>query len=71
MEDRDATAARLEMALEMFDDGVMIMRENLQRRYPEESAEEIEARLGAWLAERPGAESGDGVGVRAPWPRVR
>jgi hypothetical protein len=69
MADRDDAAARLEMALEMHEDGVMIMRENLVRRHPGESADEIEARLAAWLAERPGAEVGDGVGVPGRWPR--
>jgi hypothetical protein len=71
MPDRDESATRLEMALEMFEDGVLIMRENLARRYPDASADEIEARLASWLAERPGAELGDGDGVPGRWPRSR
>lgn len=55
-------AARLRMALAMFEDGVALMRQNLRRAHPEASDEEIEQRLGAWLRERPGAEHGDGVG---------
>lgn len=55
-------AARLRMALEMFDDGVALMRQNLRRADPEASEEEIEQRLRAWLRERPGAEHGDSAG---------
>lgn len=71
MPDRDETAARLEMALEMFEDGVLIMRENIRRRYPDASSAEVEDRLATWLAERPGAELGDGDGVPGRWPRSR
>lgn len=44
-------------------------RLTLRRRHPELRADEIEAKLQAWLAERPGAELGDGEGTpRAPIP---
>jgi hypothetical protein len=46
-----------------------MMRQNLKRRFPRASAAEIEERLEAWLGERPGAEGGDGVGIRHAWPR--
>jgi hypothetical protein len=59
---------RLRQALEMWEDGVCIMRENLRRRLP---PSEIEAALDAWLTERPGAEAGDGEGVIIGWPRPR
>lgn len=55
-------AARLRAALDMFEDGVALMRENLRRAHPDASDEEIEALLRAWVRERPGAEHGDGVG---------
>ncbi len=44
-------------------------RLTLRRRHPELSDEEIEAKLRAWLFERPGAELGDGEGT--PRPRSR
>lgn len=63
MSEDDAAAARLRAALEMFDDGVALMRQNLRRADPEASEEEIERRLRAWLRHRPGAEHGDAVGT--------
>jgi hypothetical protein len=50
---------RFRTALELFEVGVAIMRQNLRRRYPHANPEEIEARLRTWLRTRPGAESGD------------
>ena len=52
-------AAKLRTALDMFGLGESIMRQNLRRKYPGASEAEIEARLSAWLLERPGAEHGD------------
>jgi hypothetical protein len=63
----DEAAAKLRVALEMYALGESIMRQNLRRRFPDESAEEIEARILDWLADRPGAEHGDASGfVRDP-----
>jgi hypothetical protein len=45
------------------------MLQNLRRRFPDASEEEIEWRLAAWLKERPGAEFGDAEGRPVPWPR--
>ena len=39
-----------------------MMRQNLRRRHPEASDEEVEKKLVAWLHERPGAIYGDGSG---------
>lgn len=59
----DATAAaRFRVALELFATGEAIMRQNLRRRYPQASAEEIETKLVQWLQTRPGAETGDAPG---------
>jgi len=55
-------AARLRLALELFEAGERMMRQNLRRRYPDESPEQIERRLSAWLSTRPGAEHGDAEG---------
>jgi hypothetical protein len=57
--------------LELFASGEEIARQNLRRRYPAATAEEIEERLVAWLHERPGAEHGDAAGRPGTWPRQR
>jgi signal transduction histidine kinase len=66
---RDQAAARLRAALEMFETGLQMMRQNLRRNHPTLGDAEIEERVTAWLRERPGAEFGDAVGRRVPWPR--
>jgi hypothetical protein len=53
---------RFKAALDLFETGVDLMRQNLRRRHPEASDAEIERLLGRWLRERPGAESGDCTG---------
>ncbi len=65
----DTEASRLEAALEMWEDGVQIMRENLRRRNPGAPEEQIEEALDRWLTTRPGAEYGDSDGVPVAWPR--
>lgn len=60
-----AEEERLLQALEMFDDGVRIMRENLRRQRPHASDDEIDQALDAWLAERPC----DADGTLVAWPR--
>ncbi|MFI5394886.1 MAG: hypothetical protein ACHQ9S_05080 [Candidatus Binatia bacterium] len=64
-------AERLRLALDLFEAGESLMRQNLRRRFPSASAEEIEERVDAWLSERPGAEFGDAVGRPTTWPRPR
>ena len=56
-------------ALDAFSTGVAIKRAQLRRAHPEDSDEATELRLREWLAERPGAEWGDGVGRPGTWPR--
>lgn len=56
-------ARRLRLALDMFSTGVAMMRATLGRRYPQATEAEIEARLSAWLQQRPGAEQGDAIGT--------
>ncbi len=62
---------RLELAFDLFEAGEQIMRQNLKRRHPRASSEEIERRLAEWLRRRPGAELGDGVGRPVAWPCQR
>ena len=66
---REKAAVRLRMALDLFEVGLEMMRQKLRRDHPDLADHEVEARLGSWLRERPGAEFGDAVGRPAAWPR--
>lgn len=66
--DAEAAAARLRLALDLFEAGEQMMRLTLRRRHPDENEAEIESRLAAWLHERPGAEHGDAEGLPGTWP---
>ena len=44
---------RFQEALRLADDGIALMRQNLRRRHPGESEEQIARRLDAWLRDRP------------------
>ena len=57
------------LAFELHEAGVALMRQNLRRRMPHASEEEIDVHLASWLRERPGAEPGDAEGRAVPWPR--
>lgn len=62
--------AKLLATLDLFEAGVDLKRQSLRREHPDETPEQIEARVGAWLLERPGAEHGDGPpGRLVTWPR--
>lgn len=61
-------AERFRVALDLFETGVRIMRQNLKRDFPDATEQEIEDRLNAWLRHRPGAEHGDRPGRRLEWP---
>jgi hypothetical protein len=56
-------AENLRIALDLLDDAEELLRRRL-RRMTRMSEEEIEARVLAWLRERPGAEYGDAPGRR-------
>lgn len=62
--------SRLRLALEVFESGVDLMRQNLRRERPAASDTEIEAALVQWLRTRPGAEHGDAPGRPRPVPEV-
>ena len=55
-------ADKLRQALELFESGLDLMRQNLRRRHPDASQEELERLLTEWLRTRPGAEIGDSPG---------
>jgi hypothetical protein len=46
-------AERLRIALDMADTGIALMRQNLRRRHPDASTEDIDRLLRAWLHDRP------------------
>jgi Rv0078B-related antitoxin len=54
--------ARMQTTFELCELAEAMMRQNLRRRYPKESAEQIERRVMTWLQDRPGAEHGDADG---------
>jgi hypothetical protein len=68
--DRQA-GERLRLALELYEAGEQMMRARLRREHPDASDDEIEARLVAWLRDRPGATYGDGDGHPVPFPPPR
>jgi len=69
--DPTLAARRFRTAMDLFEAGVSMMRQNLKRSFPEADEEEIKMRLRQWLQERPGAEYGDCEGRPVPWPRSR
>ncbi len=45
--------ARFQMTFDLYQTAEDIMRQNLRRRFPEASEEEVERRLEAWLRKEP------------------
>lgn len=62
-------AARFKTTLALFEMGEAMLRQKLKRKHPGANEAEIEAGVREWLARRPGAEHGDGVGRSVAWPR--
>jgi Rv0078B-related antitoxin len=52
----------LAVALDLCETGVVLMRQNLRRKFPDANDQEIDGRLQDWLRHRPGAELGDAPG---------
>jgi len=69
MDEREAAARRLRVALQLHEAGVEIRRQALRRENPEASDAQIAALLRDWLRTRPGAEHGDAEGHPGIWPR--
>ena len=59
---------RMQVTFDLYEMGEAMMRQNLRRRFPEESEAQIEERLVQWLSHRPGAEAGDAIGRALAWP---
>lgn len=52
----DPSGAKLQLAMSMQSFGIRMMRQNLLRRHPDESADQIDQRLIEWLAKTPDAD---------------
>lgn len=52
----EKAASKLRLVLDMQQFGIRMMRQNLIRRHPDESPEQIDARLSGWLAKSPDAD---------------
>jgi Rv0078B-related antitoxin len=52
--------ARMKTTFDLYEAAEAMMRQNLRRRFPDESEEQIERRLLAWLQDRPGAGDASG-----------
>lgn len=53
---------RMQLTFELYEVAETMKRQNIRRRHPELSAEEVEERVVAWLRHRPGARHGDADG---------
>jgi hypothetical protein len=53
-------AERFRVALDLFETGVELKRAALRRANPDITPSRLEALLGDWLRDRPGAREGDG-----------
>ncbi len=71
MDEEKARRARagFEMLLALYDFGETTLRNKLRRKYPGATEAAIDAMIVAWLERRPGAEDGDGEGIKGEWPR--
>lgn len=56
----DPARARFETALDLWETAVQLRRQSLRREHPDAADAQIEQLLNRWLAQRPGAERGDG-----------
>lgn len=61
-------AERIRLAFDLFEEGCDLMLQNLRRRHPSESEEELLGRLGEWLRARDGEHPGRPYSFRYPAP---
>lgn len=67
----DGIVDRMREALELYDLGLEIMRQNLRRQHPTDGEMMIEERLLDWRLHRADAADGDAEGTVVPFPRPR
>lgn len=60
----ESPTERLRVAFELIDIADRMFRQRLRRESPDMSEEDIEQRVAALYMRRPGAEFGDGEGIR-------
>jgi hypothetical protein len=53
MPDSDRMKRNLQVTFDLHEAGILMMRQNIRRKFPEASDTEINRRLQAWLEERP------------------
>ena len=58
----DVVAEAFRATLDLVQTGIDLMRQNLRRRHPEATEQDLDQLLHEWLLERPGAEAGDSAG---------
>jgi hypothetical protein len=66
-----AVLRRMAIAFDLYQAAEDMTRQNLRRRNPSASEQEIEQGVQEWLRARPGAEHGDGVGHPVHLPRKK
>jgi hypothetical protein len=64
-------AERFRVACELSDAAIRMVRARFRRENPDANEAKIDEMVDEWLATRPGAEHGDGVGHPVNWPRQR
>ncbi len=67
----ETVGERLQLTLELFEFGVEMKAAKLRRDHPGADPAQIGQMIEDWLAERPGAEYGDGPGVPVALDRFR
>lgn len=53
MTDPDRMKRNLQMMFTLHEAGILMMQQNIRRKFPEASESEVSQRLQAWLEERP------------------
>jgi hypothetical protein len=66
-----AILRRMEIAFDLYEVAEQMKRQNLRRRNPDATDEEIEQGVREWLLRRPGAEHGDAEGRPGSLDRFR
>lgn len=61
---------RMQIAFDLYETAEQMKRQNILRRNPDATEQEIEEGIREWLHRRPGAEHGDGVGRPASSERL-
>ena len=67
----DVAARRFRLALDLFATGEGLMRQRLRRLHPEWTESCMNAEIGKWLRDRPGAQFGDAVGRSLDFPNLK